>query len=197
MIINQNEIDYSTTELCNIMSNHGSDKSSCVHNYTVVYNEIFKNIKHSATHFFELGIGTINSGASLRGWKEYFEKANIYGADILHEALFTEHRIQTYQCDQLDKKSIDKLWANFKNIKFDVILEDGLHTYEANIHFFENSFSKVKKGGYYIIEDVVDKYTFLYEDYFKNCKIKFEEYQIVKLHNDINPNDNILVIIKK
>ena len=197
MIIQETDISYDTTELCEIMSKHGSDKSSCVHNYTLIYSELFKNIKASANHFFELGIGTINSGASLRGWKEYFTSANIYGADILDEVLFTEHRIQTYQCDQLDKKSISKLWYKFKDVEFDVILEDGLHTYEANIHFFENSFFKVKKGGYYIIEDIVEKYTFLYEEYFENCKNQFEEYQILKLDNDINPNDNVLVIIKK
>lgn len=197
MIINATEINQDTTKLCELMSKHGSDKSSCVHNYTIVYNELFKNLKNTTRNFFELGIGTINSGASLRAWKDYFEKANIYGADILDEALFTEHRIQTFQCDQLDKKSISKLWDNFKDTEFDVILEDGLHTYEANIHFFENSFFKVKKGGYYIIEDIVEKYTFLYEDYFEKCKNQFEEYQIIKLDNDINPIDNVLLIIKK
>ena len=197
MIINATDINQDTTELCELMSKYGSDKSSCVHNYTVVYNELFKNLKNTTSNFFELGIGTINSGASLRAWKDYFSKANIYGADILDEALFTEYRIQTFQCDQLDKKSISKLWDNFKDTEFDVILEDGLHTYEANIHFFENSFFKVKKGGYYIIEDIVEIYTFLYEEYFEKCKNQFAEYQIIKLDNDINPHDNVLLIIKK
>lgn len=197
MIVDVDSIDYSTTDLCQIMANQGSDKALGWHNYTLVYRVLFEPIRKSAKNFFELGIGIINSGASLRGWKEYFEKANIYGADILDEALFTEHRIQTYQCDQLDKKSISSLWQNFKNVEFDVILEDGLHTYEANIHFFENAIHKVKKGGYYIIEDVMISALPDYERYFEKCTLEFEKLQILPLHNPGNNYDNALVIIKK
>lgn len=197
MIINENSLSQDPTDLCKIMSKHGSDKSMGWHNYTILYNELFKNIKASASYVFELGIGTINSGASLRGWKDYFNKANIYGADILYETLFTDHRIQTFYCDQLDKKSIEKLWSNFNSVLFDVILEDGLHTYEANIHFFENSFHKLRNEGFYIIEDVLVSEIPKYESYFKSCSIKFEKHQIVDLYNPGNKMDNVLIIIKK
>lgn len=197
MIIDVNSIKYNTTDLCQIMAKHGSDKALGWHNYTLVYSMLFDEIRASVTNFFELGIGTINSGASLRGWKDYFKKANIFGADILDEALFTEHRIQTYQCDQLDKKSIEALWSNFKTIEFDVILEDGLHTYEANIHFFENSFHKVKKGGFYIIEDILISALPEYEKYFGQCKINLDKVQILNLYNEGNKFDNALIIIKK
>lgn len=197
MIIDPQYISYEPTELCQIMHKHGSDKALGWHNYTLVYNELLHSIKSDALNIFELGIGTINSGASLRGWKEYFDKANVYGADILHEALFIEHRIQTFQCDQLSKKSIDALWDNFKKVQFDFIIEDGLHTYDANISFFENSFHKLKKGCYYIIEDVLVSEIDRYEQYFKNCKLTFNEYQILNLHNPGNNMDNVLVIIKK
>ena len=39
---------------------------------------------------------------------------------------------------------------------FDIIIEDGLHTFEANKCFFENSIHKVKRGGIYIIEDITN-----------------------------------------
>lgn len=197
MIIDHENISHERTELCDIMAKHGSDKGSGWHNYTLVYHELFKDIKNSALHIFELGIGTINSGASLKGWKEYFKKANIYGADILYEVLFIEHRIQTFHCDQLNKKSIEKLWSNLNNILFDVILEDGLHTYEANIHFFENSFHKVKDNGLYIIEDVLVSEIDKYKTYFDNCKTKFKAYQIIDLYNPGNKMDNVLIVIKK
>jgi len=196
-IIDHENLSHERTELCEIMAKHGSDKGMGWHNYTLVYNELFKKIKTTADHFFELGIGTINSGASLRGWKEYFKKANIYGADILLETLFTDHRIQTFECDQLDKNSIQKLWSNFKAIKFDVILEDGLHTYEANISFLENSLHMVKDNGYYIIEDVYIPEISKYDEYLKNSNLEFKEYQIVNLFNEGNNRDNVLVIIKK
>lgn len=197
MIIEPHYINHEPNQLCEIMHSHGSDKAMGWHNYTLVYDELLKPIKSTALNIFELGIGTINSGASLRGWRDYFDKANIYGADILHEALFTDNRIQTFHCDQLSKKSIEALWANFKNTQFDFILEDGLHTYEANISFFEHSIHKLKKGCYYIIEDVLVTEIARYDEYFKNCKLKFEEYQILNLHNPGNNMDNVLVIIKK
>jgi len=198
MIINQDNLSQELTELCKIMSKHGSDKSCGWHNYTLVYDQLFKDIKSTATHFFEMGIGVINSGASLRGWKEYFDKAHIYGADILYEVLFEEDRIDTFHCDQLSAISVQNMWNYFdKKTKFDVILEDGLHTYEANIHFLKNSIHKVKDGGFYIIEDVLVSELPRYYNYFQNCKLKFTEHQILELYNPGNKMDNVLIIIKK
>ena len=198
MIIDQNKIGNTATELCEIMSKQGSDKALGWHNYTLAYSELLKGIKDTATHVFEMGIGTINSGASLRGWKEYFTKAQIYGADILYEVLFEEDRIDTFLCDQLNTISIKNMWNYFdKKVKFDVIVEDGLHTYEANIHFLENSIHKVKDEGFYIIEDVQVAEIDRYEKYFENCKLKFTEHQILQLHNEGNNYDNVLILIKK
>jgi hypothetical protein len=198
MIINPQDINQDTTSLCTIMSKHGSDKALGWHNYTLVYDMLFKELKSTATHFFEMGIGTINSGASLRGWKEYFDKAQIYGADILIETLFEEDRIDTFHCDQLNTISIQNMWNYFdKKEKFDVILEDGLHTYEANIHFLEHSIHKVKDGGFYIIEDVMVSELHRYYQYFENCKLKFTEHQILEVYNPGNKVDNVLIIIKK
>lgn len=40
---------------------------------------------------------------------------------------------------------------------FDIIIDDGLHTTDANVNLFLNSFNKLKKNGIYIIEDVYHK----------------------------------------
>jgi hypothetical protein len=197
MIISQDNLSQDITELCKIMSKQGSDKALGWHNYTLVYAELFKDIKDTATHFFEMGIGTINSGASLKGWKEYFTKAHIFGADILEETLFEEDRITTFHCDQLNTTSIQNMWNYFQGIKLDAIIEDGLHTYEANIHFLEQSIHKVKDGGFYIIEDVQVVEIHRYEKYFENCKLKFKKHQILELHNEGNKYDNVLILIKK
>jgi hypothetical protein len=206
MILDINNLDYSNTELCDIMIANGSDKASGWHNYTLVYNELFKDVKNKEINFFELGLGTTNlhleqslksSGASLKGWKQYFNKANIYGADIDKKILFEEPRIKTYYCDQTSKKSTEELWANFDKIEFDFILEDGLHTFEANILFLENSLHKVKKEGLYIIEDLLTKDLHLYYDYLSKTNLVFDKYQLIELHNDGNKQDNNLLIIKK
>lgn len=53
-----------STDLCEIMSRHGSDKGSptnnCSHNYTKYYHELFSPVKLANLRIFELGLGTNN-----------------------------------------------------------------------------------------------------------------------------------------
>jgi hypothetical protein len=209
MIIDTQQLSFDKTPLCEIMIHQGSDKGGGWHNYTLVYNELLKSIKNKAKNVFELGLGTTNlnlpsnmgengtSGASLKGWKEYFPKANIFGADIDKYILFEEERIKTFYCDQTNPESISALWLNFDSIEFDFLLEDGLHTYDANICFLENSLHKVRKGGFYVIEDILVTEIRRYLNYLESCKLPFQEYQLIDLDNPGNKQDNVLVIIKK
>ena len=48
------------------------------------------------------------------------------------------------------------MWDMIKEKDFDLIIDDGAHFFDANINFYKNSFDKLKKNGYYIIEDVKD-----------------------------------------
>jgi hypothetical protein len=199
------------TELCKIMTEYGSDKGSGHHNYTVFYTEIFKN--KNIKNVFELGLGTNNPnlqssmgvngkpGASLRGWKHYFPDANIYGADIDKDILFTEPNIVTFFCDQRDEKSVRHLWSQdpIADKIFDIIIDDGLHEFEANLTFFKNSIHKLAPGGIFIIEDVlhyeVNKFANIIDDLKKQyLDLKFD---IVQLENQQNQSDNNLIVIYK
>lgn len=159
------------TPLCGMMYTFGSDKGDNFkqgwHNYTTYYHSLFKKVRYEPLAIFELGLGTnftdISSnmgllgkpGASLRGWRAYFPNAQIYGADIDTRILFQEDRIQTFACDQTNSESIETLWSNpALPSSFDILLEDGLHMFEANVFFFEHSIHKLKPGGIYIIEDI-------------------------------------------
>jgi hypothetical protein len=151
------------------MDAYGSDKgpranNTTHHTYTDVYYQLFKDIKDKPLNLFELGIGTNNiaipcnmgpngrPGASLRAWRAFFPNASIYGADIDKNCLFTEERIKTVYCDQLNPGIIRSMWDTLPNM--DIIIEDGLHTFEANVTFFENSIHKLKDAGVFIIEDI-------------------------------------------
>jgi hypothetical protein len=46
------------------------------------------------------------------------------------------------------------MWKNIGIHNFDIIIDDGLHTANANINLFINSFNKLKNNGIYVIEDV-------------------------------------------
>ena len=49
-------------------------------------------------------------GASVRAFRDYFTKAQIFGADIDSEILFSEKRIKTYEVDQCSIDSMEKLF---------------------------------------------------------------------------------------
>ena len=157
------------TRLCFVMKLLGSDKGLRGHNFTTFYSSLFNKKKNQPDfRLFELGLGTNNPelpstmgesgapGASLRGWRYFFQSAQIFGADIDKDILFNEERIRTFYCDQTDKRSIDELWDSNPLLRknFDVIIEDGLHTFDANICMLRNSIHKLKDDGVYVVEDV-------------------------------------------
>lgn len=203
------------TELCTIMEKYGSDKGSTDlrgwHNYTLYYYELFKNIRFEKMRIFELGLGTNNihlasnmgangkPGASLRGWKDFFPNSLIFGADIDKDILFEEERIKTYFCDQTKKDIIQNMWNhNDLTENFDIIIDDGLHQFDANIIFFENSIKKLKKNGIYIIEDIKNSELDLFKskmDEYKNINDNLIIYINILHHH--NNWDNSLIIIHK
>ena len=151
---------FAPTAMCRVMAKYGSDKGSGWHNYTGVYSRLFESFFDSNVRIFELGICRVDDGdgrpgASLRAWREMFPRARVFGADIERQVLFTEDRIDTFYCDQLDPIAIRELWAQPKlHEGMDILIEDGLHTYAASISFLEGSLERVRPGGYYVVEDI-------------------------------------------
>ena len=81
--------------------------------------------------------------------------------------------------------------VNYKN--FDLIIDDGLHNFNANIIFFSDSFKYLKKGGVYFIEDVLLNKLNKYELYFNKKSI---DYEIIYFENINYSNHCIIKIIK-
>jgi hypothetical protein len=201
------------TELCEIMNKYGSDKGSGWHNYTEVYYKFFSKFRNEKLNIFELGLGTnfpdvksnmgINGspGASLFGWEEFFPNSDVFGCDIDKRILFDKNRIKTFYCDQTNPTEIFDMWddSNLKNLKFDIMIDDGLHEFDANIIFFENSFNKLSDDGIYIIEDIHVSYISKFLDYFNQIdKTIFNiEFELLKLENSNNLIDNNLIIIRR
>lgn len=193
------------TELCEIMEIMRSDKSTG-HNYTTVYSYLFEGIRNEKLNLLEVGLGTNNVDvpsnmgvngtplASMRGWRSYFPNADLHGADIDKRILIDENRIKTHFIDQLDLDVI----TNFKNefpvgYKFDIIIDDGLHSYEANYNLFNYLNDMVRVNGYYIIEDCnVECYNKLLVT-LDTSNYEMDSIQIP--HH--NTHDNRLVILKK
>ncbi|MDB9936844.1 hypothetical protein OAD13_02225 [Candidatus Pelagibacter sp.] len=161
--------------------------------YADLYEEELKEKK--ITNLLEIGIGfDISSpGSSLRSWKALFPVAKIYGADIDKRVLFEEENIKTFFTDQLNKNELNKFKKNLNNILFDVIIDDGLHTYEANINTFEVFEDSLSKDGLYFIEDI--RYSDLdkYYKFFENSKFDFK---IIECLNVNESCGNCMIIIK-
>jgi SAM-dependent methyltransferase len=135
-----------------------TDKSSLFHNYAIKYDRILSNNRNNFKKILEIGIGgdnTNDGGQSLRMWKEYFPQATIFGLDIINKKSQEEDRIQIFQGDQSDLSTLESI-SNFG--PFDLIIDDGSHYYEHQIISFQNLFSSVRPGGFYIIEDVCTSY---------------------------------------
>jgi hypothetical protein len=215
---NSNFLTYYSSDknyLSKLSHKYSSDKGSIedekgvwgwqAHTYTDFYSDLFDHCKESVKLVFECGIGSNDPsipsnmtvkgkpGASLRMWKEYFCNSQIYGADIDRNVLFSEDRINTFYVDQLNKDTIDSMWSNIQEKDFDLIIDDGLHTYEAAITLFQNSFKILRKNGLYIIEDLMGRElikTFIFlKEY--NPKVIFLN---KKKNSSVNNN---LIIIKK
>ena len=201
------------SELC---VKHGSDKGYIdffsktpytwrPRNYAEFYFKLFDHCKDQVKLIFECGIGSNNvniesnmtsggkPGASLKVWKDYFVNAEVYGADIDKDILFNSDRIKTFEVDQTSKESINKMWREINKKDFDIIIDDGLHNYEAGITLFENSYDRLRKNGIYIIEDVSNKYLFQLME-----SLKGYNPEVAILRSNLNHrNDNNLICIRK
>lgn len=133
-------------------------------------------------------------GASLRVWKDFFPIAEIYGADIDRSILFSEPRIKTGFMDQTEPTSIHRFWHDFDISDFDLMVDDGLHTFHAGTTLFENSINRLSVSGIYVIEDVKSEDIIRYMNYFKTKPYNVE---YVFLSNTVAlRSDNNLVVIR-
>jgi hypothetical protein len=141
---------------------HGSDKGTH-HGYFKVYNQISRD--YPKIKLFEVGLGTNNKnivsnmgrngkpGASLRAFASLHPNGLFFGGDIDDKILFSEDRISTFYFDQCNSKLMNSVLTDL-NTKFDVIIDDGLHSPSANILMFLSCLDFLSKGGTYVIEDV-------------------------------------------
>ncbi len=203
---------FAPTTMCRVMARHGSDKSG-THNYTTVYSVLFRELRARPLRIFELGLGTNNPqlassmgvdgtpGASIRGWRELFPNALIFGADIDRTILFTDDRIETFYCDQLDSGAIGDLWSQpALREKMDIIIDDGLHTLEGNVSFMNGSLEHLRPGGTYLVEDILsstlgDWRNLLQSGYPK--RFPNHEFALVELPHPYNTHDNNLLIVRR
>ena len=177
-------------KLGNILATNKSDKSS-PNNYHILYSFIFNELGvNESLNVLEIGIGTNNPylvstmgiygtpGASLYAFKEYLPNSNIYGCDIDRDILFEYERIKTCYVDQLNSKSFEEISNKFGDIKFDLIIDDGLHSIGSNFNTLLFALKNLKDNGWLVVEDIQIITNWKSIDYILQQTNKFKTYVI-------------------
>jgi hypothetical protein len=151
--------------LKDLVDNTLTDKNT-IHSYLDVYEELFKD-RTDITDLLEIGI---DKGGSLKLWSDYFKKANICAMDIDESQMRVGYvdRLMTLKCDAYDKKNIPKK-------QFDIIIDDGPHTFISVIKFLFYYLPLLKDDGILIIEDVqviscIEIFEVIVEEHFPELK---------------------------
>ena len=142
------ELNKSSVSLTNIFDaqKYNTDKNDLGY-LNHFYDEFFGKVKNVPINLMEIGV---NKGGSIKLWKEYLHPdSKICAADINyfdHIEGTTSIIGDMYSYDQVSK---------FNDEHFDVIIDDGPHSFESFVLVMQRYFSKLKKGGTLIIEDII------------------------------------------
>lgn len=93
-------------------------------------------------------------GSSLRAFRGFCPNAIIYGAEIDQSILFKEERIKTFFIGQTDLHTFQKILNQIKGLEFDLVIDDGLHSPDANINSLCFGLPIIKRKGWIVIEDI-------------------------------------------
>lgn len=180
------------TQIGEIFNTNRSDKAGPNHRYDLVYQSIFSELKtEKQINILEIGLGTNNSdtvshmgrngrpGASLYAYRDFFPKANIFGADVDQRVLFESERIKTAYVDQLKPETFKQMHRELGAPDLDLFIEDGLHSVSASLNSLNYAISVTKKNGYIILEDLYNpqhiwqSLCFLLDSFFnfQSCKL--------------------------
>lgn len=143
--------------LSEIAISYKTDKGPTYHNFVEFYERYFESIRFDVKKILEIGIGP-EEGSSLLMWRDYFENAMVYGIDIkdFKEQYDGKGNVKTFQMDQGDRESL----INFvtEHGPFDIIIEDGSHMQHHQQLNLAWLYPYVKKGGFFVIEDLYFSY---------------------------------------
>lgn len=167
---------------------YSTDKNN-PHSYiTEVYDKVFANLPRN-TNVLEIGVYT---GNSVKLWADFFDEGYVYGIDNMDTWLQKPLIDKNYMI--LIQEAYNQEAVNYfkdKNISFDVIIEDGLHSFDTQMYALENYFPLLNEGGMMIVEDIQDI------SYANHMLATFENCELLDLRHINNRYDDIVVIRRK
>lgn len=134
---------------------NGSDKWGVLHRFTPHYDHHLRRLRNEAVRVLEIGVGGyafMPGGGSLKMWKRYFHRGQIFGTDIFDKSHADELRVKTLVADQNDPDQMRRLAV--EHGPFDVVIDDGSHVNGHVRTAFHTLFPHLNAGGVYVIEDL-------------------------------------------
>ena len=148
-----------SSNLTSLATIHGTDKWG-THWYAVHYEKHFKHLRKKKLKILEIGVGEYGDpnagGASLRMWKSYFPKSQIYSIDIYDKSSIEEDRIKIFRGSQGDPDFLRDVVKQMGGL--DIVIDDGSHRCEDVITSLQTLFPLLAEGGIYAIEDTQTSY---------------------------------------
>ena len=141
--------------LKNLVDNSRTDKDT-THSYLDLYDKLLSSKRLTAKNILEIGIYL---GGSIKLWADYFKHAKIYAFDILpinyvwNEIKYKNNIVLCTSTDAYDEEYFNYTLLQ-KNIKFDMVLDDGPHTLDSMKIFIKLYSQLLADDGILIIEDV-------------------------------------------
>lgn len=127
----------------------GTDKASTIHDYLGVYEQQLGHLRGERFQLVEIGV---HKGASTRMWAEFFPRADVVGIDIDPACRAIEDdRIKVLVGNQGDPRFLARLARRLRPL---VLVDDGSHRWEHQIDTFRTLFPIVRRGGFFIVEDI-------------------------------------------
>jgi hypothetical protein len=138
---------------------YGTDKWG-LHRYAAHYQRQLWHLKNSRFNLLEIGVGGHDApdrgGHSLRMWKAFFPRANVFAIDIFDKSAFEEERIRIFRGSQADADFLRSVAREIGVI--DVVVDDGSHVNGHVMTAFRTLFPLLASDGIYAIEDLQTAY---------------------------------------
>jgi hypothetical protein len=149
-------------ELTNIAEKYknATDKCPCTtykikHSYTEFYGPLFHPLRHNQLNVLEIGV---RWGGSILMWRDYFKNSQIYGLDQDFRDLrvnISDPRIHEVKANAYSSKATE--YFEQKNIKLDVIIDDGSHNWFDQLYVLNEYKEILNPDGIICVEDVISE----------------------------------------
>ncbi|HEY7717823.1 MAG TPA: class I SAM-dependent methyltransferase [Pedococcus sp.] len=145
--------------LVDLAKKHGTDKWGA-HRYAQHYHRHFEHLRDEPVRLLEIGVGGYShpakGGQSLRMWKEFFPRGQVFGLDLHDKSRLQEERIRIFRGDQGDPAALTAVADEIGHL--DIIIDDGSHFSEHVVTTFETLFPRLADNGLYAVEDLQTSY---------------------------------------